>query len=76
LLKAVEGIYRSGKVELSETPDGVEGARVIVTFLPIDGRVDLAVRGIGTEQAANLHARLRAFTEDWDLPEMDVYDDL
>jgi len=34
MLKAVEGIYRDGKVELLETPPGVTEARVIVTFLP------------------------------------------
>jgi hypothetical protein len=31
----VEGIYRDGKVELTECPDHVdESARVLVTFLP------------------------------------------
>ena len=31
----IEGIYRDGKVELSETPsDMCEGTPVIVTFLP------------------------------------------
>lgn len=30
---SIEGIYRGGKIELSETPAGVDEARVIVTFL-------------------------------------------
>jgi hypothetical protein len=30
--KTVEGIYRDGKIELLETPDDVDEARVIVTF--------------------------------------------
>ncbi len=34
MLKSVEGVYRDGKVELFETPDDLEEARVIVTFLP------------------------------------------
>jgi hypothetical protein len=34
-LLSIEGIYKNGKIELLETPDGVEGARVFVTFLPI-----------------------------------------
>lgn len=36
-LVTVEGTYRDGKVELAEKPDGLEGARVIVTFLTSNG---------------------------------------
>jgi hypothetical protein len=34
VLTAVEGIYKNGEVELSERPEGLLEARVIVTFLP------------------------------------------
>ena len=34
MLKSIEGIYSDGRVELSERPDDLEEARVIVTFLP------------------------------------------
>jgi hypothetical protein len=34
MLTTVEGIYKDGRVELSEPPKGVEGRRVLVTFLP------------------------------------------
>ena len=34
MLTAIEGLYADGKVELQETPRGIERARVIVTFLP------------------------------------------
>lgn len=74
MLKSVEGRYRDGKVELLETPDDIVEARVIVTFLPTTGRVDLADRGIDPEQAADLRSRLGTFAEDWDRPEMDGYD--
>lgn len=82
MLQAIEGIYRNGKIELLEKPIASEGMRVIVTFLdsptePVmtsDLSVNLEDRGIGTEQAADLRARLQAFAEDWDRPEMDVYD--
>lgn len=82
MLQAIEGIYRNGKIELLEKPTASEGMRVIVTFLdsptePVmtsDLSVNLEDRGIGTEQAADLRARLQAFAEDWDRPEMDVYD--
>ena len=48
--------------------------RVIVTFLA-PGAIDLRARGISEEQAADLSARLRAFAEEWDGPEMDLYND-
>ena len=72
--KTIEGIYRNGKIELSETPSDVcEGTRVVVTFLP-PGSIDLRERGIDAAQAAEMRARLASFAEDWESPEMDVYD--
>jgi hypothetical protein len=76
MLKSVEGIYKDGKVELLETPDDVAEARVIVTFLPTPGPVDLRARGMTEDQAADLRARLEPFAEDWDRPEMAGYDAL
>ena len=73
--KTVEGIYRDGKVELLETPADVDEARVIVTFLPA-GAVNLSERSIDEAQAISLRARLSAFAEDWELPEMGAYDAL
>ncbi len=74
MMKSVEGIYRNGKVELVEpVPKEAEG-RVIVTFLSDDTTVKLAGRGIDRQQAADLSRRLAAFAEDWQQPEMDVYD--
>jgi len=77
MLKSVEGIFRNGKVELLEQPpaDTTE-SRVVVTFLPAHTAVDLRERGIDERQAGDLRRRLAAFTEDWDRPEMDVYDEL
>ena len=75
MLKSVEGVYRAGKVELLEpAPADAEG-RVIITFLAAES-IDLAKRGISAGQAAELRHRLGAFAEDWDRPEMDVYDAL
>ena len=72
--KTIEGIYRDGKIDLSETPNDVcEGTRVIVTFLP-PGSMDLREHGIDKAQAAELRARLACFAEDWESPEMDIYD--
>lgn len=72
---SIEGVFRDGKVELLEPAPPNATGRVIVTFLsPMV--VDLSQRGIPEEQAADLRRRLAAFAEDWDRPEMDVYDAL
>lgn len=74
MLKTVEGIYRSGRVELAEEPSQVaEETRVLVTFLENHG-IPLAARGIGERQAADLRGRLARFAEEWESPEMAAYD--
>lgn len=71
--KSIEGIYRQGKIELTEIPiDVPEEARVVVTFL--EPNYDLRERGIDETQAADLRVRLNQFVEDWESPEMDIYD--
>jgi hypothetical protein len=73
--KSVQGIYRDGKIELLEPPPDDAAGPIIVTFLGASG-VDLAARGIDEQQAADLRRRLATFAEDWERPEMDVYDAL
>ena len=74
ILTTIEGIYRDGKIELLKTPsDMCEGTPVIVTFLPSNA-IDLQERGIDEAQAADIRARLASFAEDWESPEMNVYD--
>ncbi len=77
MLKSIEGMYRDGKVELTEPPPPGAAGRVIVTFVssPV-GVIDLAERGVSRKQAADLRQRLTTFAEDWNRPEMDVYDAL
>ena len=73
MINSVEGVYRDGKVILTgEVPDGTEG-RVIVTFVGSDN-ASLEQRGIDPAQAADLHRRLGTFADDWQSPDMDVYD--
>ena len=75
MLTSVEGVYRHGKIELAKLPTHVrDETRVIVTFLE-PGPIDLRARGIDEAQAAELRERLAAFAEEWDSPEMDIYDD-
>lgn len=77
MLQSVEGIYQNGKVELLQVPTDVDEARVIVTFLPKSGSFDLPLsRGINQEQAANLRAIPQSFAQDWERPDMDVYNTL
>ncbi len=33
MLQTIEGIYKNGKIELAETPEGISESRVFVTFL-------------------------------------------
>ena len=73
MLVSVPGVYRGGKIELAEQPDVRDETRVIVTFLE-SGVIDLRARGISEKQAAELRAQLAAFADDWDSPEMAIYD--
>ena len=74
MLKSVEGVYRDGKIELTELPEDVhDETRVIVTFLETSP-IDLRARGIDEAQAAELRAQLGTFAEEWNSPEMDLYD--
>ena len=58
-LLTVEGIYRDGKVELSERPDSVKAAaRVIVTFLPAGAPVPETAPGADVDRET---LRQRAF---------------
>jgi len=76
MLRSVEGVYRDGKIELTEIPPEITEARVIVTFLPKEGPIDLRTRGISEQQATEMRWGWGAAAEDWDSPEMDVYNDL
>lgn len=74
MLTTIEGVFRNGTVELAEIPTNVgEDTPVIVTFLT-GQYIDLEVRGISRRQALELRERLAGFAEDWDSPEMELYD--
>ncbi len=83
MLQTVEGIYRDGKVEVLEAPPEIRESRVIITFLDenghghaAEGSIKLEDLGISKEEAAEARARLSTFAEDWERPEMDVYDQM
>jgi hypothetical protein len=74
MLTSIHGIYRNGKIELPKLPTNLrEDTRVIVTFLE-PNPIDLRRRGINKAQAAEIRVRLATFADDWDSPEMSIYD--
>ena len=74
MLTTIEGVYRDGKIKLAGIPSEVrEGTPVIVTFL-VPSYVDLRAWGIDEAQARELRARLATFAEEWESPEMSIYD--
>ncbi|OKH25977.1 hypothetical protein NIES593_02515 [Hydrococcus rivularis NIES-593] len=74
MLTSVEGIYRHGRIELTELPNNIpDETRVIVTFLQ-PGEIDLKSHDIDQAQAEVLRANLATFADDWNSPEMSIYD--
>jgi len=69
----IEGTYKNGEIILTETPAEVNESKVLVTFLETK-EVNLKERRIGKTQAAELRGKLNTIAEDWNRPEMDVYD--
>ena len=74
MLTTLQGVYRKGKIVLKNNPSDIpDETPVIVTFLGVES-IDLRARGISEEQAEILRAQLAAFAEEWDRPEMNIYD--
>jgi hypothetical protein len=69
----IEGTYKNGQVTLTEMPAEVGESKVLVTFLETK-EINLQERGIDETQAAQLRAKLSTMAEDWNRPEMDIYD--
>lgn len=72
-MQTIEGIFKDGKVILAKMPAEVNESKVLVTFLETK-EIALKERGIDKAQAAELRAKLSTMAEDWNRPEMDVYD--
>jgi hypothetical protein len=74
VLTTIEGVYRDGRIELKNLPNNLpEESKVIVTFVD-SNNVDLAAHGIDKSQAKALRNSLVTFAEDWNSPEMSIYD--
>ena len=72
--KSVHGVLKQGRIELLEPLDEPDGTQVVVTFTGESRSGNFPESGLTRERASDLRARLRTFWEDWDRPEMDVYD--
>jgi hypothetical protein len=70
------GTIKNGVVVLPPDTQLADGTQVRVETVNGEesGGVDLRSRGINKTQAAELRVRLSSFAEDWDSPEMDLYD--
>ncbi len=74
MLTSVQGVYRKGKIQLTQKPKNISDETVvIVTFLDSQP-IDLRKRGITKTKARKLRAQLATFAEDWESPEMSAYD--
>lgn len=72
---SVPGVFRGGRVELTEQPNNVpEDTPVLVTFVTSTTDVDLRAHGIEEHTAAEIRTSLSRFTEEWDAPGMEAYD--
>jgi hypothetical protein len=75
MLTSIQGVYRDGKIELTEKPANMQDETpVIVTFLSDVSTVNLQKYGITPVQAGILREQLEPFAEEWDSPEMNIYD--
>jgi hypothetical protein len=77
LKKLRELAVQDEDVRLREQTAGEQAAEVDrLEEVAADYRaVDLRSRGISEAQAGDLRARLRTFAEDWDRPEVAIYDE-
>lgn len=69
------GIFRNGKVEFAQLPDGVPDETPAVVTFAIEDASALEQRGITPEQATAFRLALGAGIDDWDTPDMDIYND-
>ncbi|WP_107668684.1 hypothetical protein [Cyanothece sp. BG0011] len=74
MLNSVTGTYINGEIKLNEYPPNIkEGTAVIVTFVS-DDDINLSSQGISEEDAQKLRNHLTTFADDWNSPEMSIYD--
>jgi len=74
--QTLRGVYHNGHIDLVDQPVRLKECAVLVTFVTGGGAVNLKKKGFSRSKAADLRARLKSFSQDWNRPEMDAYDTL
>lgn len=75
MLTSVHGVYQGGRILLKEDPATIQdGTEVIVTFLEKDA-AESSQQILDPEIMAELRWAFAPFAEEWNSPEMDIYDD-
>ena len=69
------GIYRQGYIELREKPCHLSDETQVFITLSESHDLPLNTQEITPEQAQQLRHSLASFAEEWNSPEMSIYDD-
>ncbi len=64
MLTTIEGVYKNGRIELSETPESAEERPVLVTFLKGDGANGSAKAVTGRMITFGMFPELNALTDE------------
>lgn len=73
MYRTVPGTFKSGVVQLAESPSDLPEGPVLVTFLKPDAELPTAP-SLTLEQTAELRGKFAAWEEDWNAPGREVYD--
>ena len=72
MLQTVKGIYKKGKIELSEIPKNILEGEVLITFMETIKPENIAVKSSTTELFITLRGKVKYFedittptTEEW-----------
>ena len=72
MLKTVQGIYRNGKIELTEIPANIIESPVLITFIETPTSENITIKSSTEELFAPLRGKIKYFedittptTEEW-----------
>lgn len=74
MLTSVQGVYRKGKIQLTQKPKNISDETVVIMTFLDSKPIGLRKRGITKAKARKLRAQLATFAENWESPEMSAYD--
>ena len=71
----INGVYRNGNIILNNIPSSLHEETHVIVIYTDDDSLDLKENGINEKQATELREQFTVFSEDWDSPDMSIYDD-